>query len=259
MSQRKLSRMKPEEIAAVIGHRNAEIDSAHDADAELARRREYAAQVKREFGYDQLEQALSVEKVEVPVDVVLLKSLTEMGITPLSRSSVERYRASAARNTVNLVMKGIGIPLLCVGTLAVIILVIMAFSNPDAAIASVSLWGTIFGIGAFLTWAEHALVPRREWRGVSLTPKAWPRTEHLIPREVLDLAFKVRERLPEAGFVIHELVKDYGSWTSWVPDDWGGRSIGDTDPFLEVRFGGEAYYIAVWDEPGFDGKLMEIV
>ncbi|MES2994617.1 MAG: hypothetical protein V4681_01085 [Patescibacteria group bacterium] len=260
MSNRKLFRMKPDEIAALIDRRASKINEAVNAKQILAERREFAARVDQDFGYSRLKQATEAETVEMPADLVLLKSLIGIGVIPLSRASVERYKMMMARNIVNIITKMFGIPLMVSGAVTIIAIFIAALVSPLSVRETVAFpWGMIFGIGCFLTWVEHALIPRREWRVSDIKGAGWfTRDSNLIPREVFELATRVKEVLPKTSFLVHELTKDYGPWFKWIPEDLAGRILGDPDPFLEVRFGGESFYIAVWNEPGFDGKLMEV-
>ncbi|MEK7099868.1 MAG: hypothetical protein AAB883_01885 [Patescibacteria group bacterium] len=249
--------MKQEEIQRIINIRTAHIDAANAEVALLEERRAFADTVGRELGYSSLKEAMAKEAIDVPVDVVLLKTLSRLGIRPLNRDSVLRYKAAQSRNLLNLILKTFGMPMIASGFLVILVVVIAALADNTAAIKAITFpWGAIFGLGCAMTWAEHAIVPRREWRIRDVNKNFIHLDSHFIPREALQMALDIRRALPETRFVTHELLKDYGSWFKWVEATL--RAIPDPDPFLEVHFGAESYFIAVWNEPGFDGKLMQI-
>jgi hypothetical protein len=250
--------MRPEEIEHIISDRTDCISDSLVQRARFEERKEFAEQVEKGFGYTRLKSALELEKINVPADVVLLKALTSLGIRPLARDSVRKYQISKARNMPNLITKALGIPMMISGVVMIIGYFIASMSSPHFASANRFPWGVVFGIGCFFTWVEHAIIPRRQWeiRDIQRSGFLSSRSS-LIPREVFELALRVQRAVPRAQFLIHELEKYYGSWIAWIPD-LGGLVRGDPDPFLEVRYGGESYFIAVWDEPGFDGKMMVV-
>jgi hypothetical protein len=60
-----------------------------------------------------------------------------------------------------------------------------------------------------------------------------------VPEFVLNKAVQIAEKVPGTKFFVEEL-----------------KVVTKTvDPFLIARHGGEEYYIEVWDEPKFEGKL----
>lgn len=61
-----------------------------------------------------------------------------------------------------------------------------------------------------------------------------------IPEHVLNKAIQIKERLPSVDFFVDEL-----------------RSNRIPDPFLLVKLGREEYYIEVWDEPKFEGRITK--
>ncbi|MEK7510737.1 MAG: hypothetical protein AAB582_00670 [Patescibacteria group bacterium] len=250
--------MKSEEITAIIDDHAAIIKAVNDEQKMLEDRKRFAAEVEQKLGYKHLKQAVDAEKHDMPADVVLLKTLAALGIRPLDRSSVDRYKAREVRNLINIVTKFFGIPLMLVGGLAIAIVLISNWREPKIEAVIDPWWSLMFGIGLFLTWAEHALIPRRSWSvdGIQHLGSGLSRKSDLLPRELLQLVLRVREALPGIRFLVHTLHREHGPWFRII--DSVGRFVNDPDPFLEVRFGGESYYIAVWDEPGFDGKLMQV-
>lgn len=251
MSSRKLIRMKPEEIQCIIDTRTGEITEREEALSRLEARKKRAKEIADAFGYKPHMAAMEKETIAVPADVVLLKALTQLGIRPLDRNSVMRYQKAMTRRIFNLVAKGLGFPLFFSGLLcAAIVLIgaVVANESLGETISVHAIWGVIFGLGCFLLWAEHTIIPRREWDVRDLEHAGlYSNRSALIPNSVFEIALAVRKELSKAEFVVHQLNKEYGSMVSIDPD-----------PFLEVRFAGESYFIAVWDESGFDGKLMEV-
>lgn len=63
---------------------------------------------------------------------------------------------------------------------------------------------------------------------------------HPMPESVIALAIFIKESCPGADFTVHSLAK------------------ADPDPFLSVRYNGELFYIEVWAEPKFTGKLTKL-
>lgn len=62
-----------------------------------------------------------------------------------------------------------------------------------------------------------------------------------IPERVLAKAIQIKEAETDVQFVIHHLAR--------------GRRAISKDPFLEVRFRNEHFFIEVWDEPNFSNEL----
>lgn len=264
MSNRVLARMKPEEITAIIDERSHHLQELERLAQDREERLAFADRVEKEFGYTQLKQAVAAEKPDTPADVVLLKTLVGLGIRPLNHDSVVRYKERMARSLLNMLMKAIGLPLLWGSGCTFLVIGIAAMlGTPVSAIKVLSNWptcGYVFGVGFFFVWAEHVFIPRKEWRVSEIKSLWWvgAASSNLLPRGCLEMALRITTELKGATFNIHQLVNKTGSAFSWLPDPETIASFFDPDPFLEVRFGGEAYYVAVWDEPGFDGKLMEV-
>ena len=88
----------------------------------------------------------------------------------------------------------------------------------------------------------------RSWKTSSLKNAGDPGAgSYLLPLEVLELALKVKAEVPTVEFRVHELERNFRE-----------RSLFNGCPFLEMDAYGESYYTAVWDEPGFDKKLMNV-
>lgn len=252
--------MKPEAINAIIDGATGAIKSAKEAQAELEERKHFAEEAERRLGYKPLSQAVSQETINVPADVVLLKALVELDIRPLDRESVLRYMMDMSGNNLNLFFKGVGFPLLSAGLVSVLVLLVSAYRTPGFVGSEMHihwLWPAMAGLGFFMVWAEHAIFPRKSWRAVAINNffSFGPRSA-LLPREVLAMALRVKDALGLAELRVHQLEHDRGP--RFKVFGLYRSAFLDPDPFLEVRFGGESYFIAVWDEPGFDGKLMRI-
>lgn len=253
--------MTAERIQFVIHEAGAFIQAANDANTELERRKEFAKEASKSLGYSSLEQTMSNETVDIPVDVVLLKNLLALDIIPLDRKSVLRYKDAMAGNQLNVFLKGFGFPIMFAGIVATLVLAWAAAQNPVAAASEINihwLWPALAGIGFAMVWAEHAIFRRSYWREPELKHySSWGDKSTLLPREALEIAMRVKARLPDVGFRVHHLVLERGPWFKafgFVGEMWND----DPDPFLEVYYGGESYFIAVWDEPGFDGKLKVV-
>lgn len=260
MSDRKLARMSEGEVTRIIESRGTTISDIEKAEAELQCRRQFGDEARITLGYTQLSEALKNETLDKPVDVILLKTLRQLGIRPLCSRSVARYKAAKAGNQVNLFLKGFGLPMLFSGLLATIITIIAAFNDPAGIMAGLHvhwIWSTLLGAGAAMVWAEHAIVLRNEWHETMLKNYGSLFSKGpLVPKEALEIALRIRRNLSDVQFSVHHLIRERGPWFK-LPEAIG-TAIFDPDPFLEVSFGGEKYFVAVWDEPGFDGKLLEV-
>ena len=89
---------------------------------------------------------------------------------------------------------------------------------------------------------QTTLVHRGQVYGNS---NAWSRTaiskyDKPIPEFVLNKAVQLKENLPNVEIYVDEL-----------------QSTVISDPFLYVFFGNEGYYIEVWDEPKFEGRISK--
>lgn len=74
------------------------------------------------------------------------------------------------------------------------------------------------------------------WWGTDFSDYSQP-----MPERVLAKAVQIKEALPEVTFVIHHLARY--------------RDEISKDPFLEVKFKQEKFYIEVWDEPNFTNTI----
>lgn len=97
-------------------------------------------------------------------------------------------------------------------------------------------------------WEKGEPDPLRSW--TSFSGPSWASTDiakykEPIPEFVINKAVQIKQALPQAGICIVHLTED-------------------KDPFLKVTLGkqdewndkvGEAYFIEVWEEPKFEGRL----
>lgn len=79
-----------------------------------------------------------------------------------------------------------------------------------------------------------------------VSDKAWNRTEisHYhkpVPEHVINKAVQLKRELPNVNLFIEEL---------------GDRRV--KDPFMVARLGKEQFYIEVWEEPKFEGRLQHV-
>lgn len=85
-------------------------------------------------------------------------------------------------------------------------------------------------------YREHATVVY--WKEIDLLKYA-----RYVPVHVLSKALQIQKANPQVAFVIHELCKETTEIMRPLPD-----------PFLEVKYGAESYFIEVWDERNYRAK-----
>lgn len=83
-------------------------------------------------------------------------------------------------------------------------------------------------LGRIVTWGWNLAT----WSHTKLSDYTEP-----IPEFVLSKAVEIKEKLPTVEFHIHHL------------------SIPKADPFLIAVLGKELYFVEVWDEPRFEGRV----
>lgn len=81
-----------------------------------------------------------------------------------------------------------------------------------------------------------------DWTSGYFTPAQWAHTAlaHYtegVPEFALALAIQIKEAEPDVHFYVQHLNQP------------------KADPFLVASIGKEIYYIAAWDEPGFEGRI----
>lgn len=81
-----------------------------------------------------------------------------------------------------------------------------------------------------------------DWTHGYFTPATWQKQSlseypHAIPEFAVQIAVQIKEACPDAQFSVQFL------------------SEPKADPFLIAYIGKEIYYVAAWDEPGFEGRV----
>lgn len=260
MSHRQLRLMDPQEIVGIINAHDIAVGKANDAEALLEERKAFGKEVAKTLKYNGVLESVEAETIERPADVVLLKTLQSIGIRPFDRDSVFSYMDDQVKNRRNTLIKAFGIPTAVIGGFFTAILAIAMIFKIEGIGAMLSLMGGgapllllgpgLLGVGIFFVWAEHTVFVRYGWTNrdlehVSYTLKS--DGQQTVPREALEIALRVKKELPKVHLKVHLLEKSRGFLFAFADD-----------PFLEVRLGGESYFIAAWDEPGFDGRLMQV-
>ena len=115
MSDRKLARMKPEEIQARIDKAEAASQVRAAALRSREERLKIAEWASKELDYPHLKHAVEGEAVDDSLDVSFIRALNRIGIRPFDYDSVEDYMRRHAANRLNAFMKGLGILLLLGG------------------------------------------------------------------------------------------------------------------------------------------------
>lgn len=156
----------------------------------------------------------------------LWRVFNELGIKPFTDESVAAYKRQMAREA--------NIRALCQNALIVSVCApaaaFIAFPlHLPLAIKAVEL--LVFWVfGSFIVIITVGLKGKAQWQQS-------PYTYHsTMPDDVLERVSKLQAALPGVEVRIYELVQNrFG-----------------LDPFLTVTYGEREYYIAVWDEKGFD-------
>jgi hypothetical protein len=260
MSNRQLRLMDPQEIAGIVNAHDIAAGKADGAEALLEERKAFGEEVAETLNYKGVLESVKAETIERPADVALLKTLCELGIRPFDRDSVFSYMDDQIKNRRNMLIKAFGIPAAVIGGFFTAILAIAAIFKIEGVDAMLSLMGGgaplallgpgLLGVGIFFIWAEHTVFVRHVWERSNIefvSHKLNKKGQHMLPREALEIALRIKKELPEARFQVHMLEESRGFFFALADD-----------PFLEVRLGGESYFVAAWDEPGFDGRLMQV-
>lgn len=247
-----------------------------DNEAEELRRREQedeklvaiAHQASERLGYNVLQEHLQKQQEQqreaekdkreaIHKHLEMMDVLGAFNTLPFKKTTVEAYKkakmAKEKRRQFLSRFKAIAANGLCFSVL---------FSLPGACVGGVFYWlfsegskgsfhqGVAIGLGLSLAMgllyafsllfdergdpliASDALIVKRVflflWHCMPL--KNWSKP---IPIPILQTALQINERLPGAKFFIEELKED---------------------PFLIAHYGDRDYYIAVWDEPGFEAR-----
>jgi hypothetical protein len=193
----------------------------------------------------------------------LAETLVALDIRPLKREQVDAYKKRTTRTKeINPAARAVrawvtlAITLALLNGAGLVTPPFITFSDSlDRWLCSLTLFiivGGFFGL-IISSVTEHlwggAYTRTWSWRTQFLTTtmmhkgflEANPsRYEGYVPIHALNLAVQVKEALPSVKCLVHELVYD--------------DTAPAGDPFLEVVYGAERYYIAVWDERDFEAK-----
>ena len=182
----------------------------------------------RELGYGLL--------AEIDRQMKLRSALDELGVSPFTDESVERYKQAVlveankriGKGRMLAVLSGIGvvIALICFGPA-----LLGWFVSWKVGLGS--LIGFIAGCAICGATNGTAITEAAAWE---VTPLVGYRSR--VPKAVLRTAVALKRRLPQVELTVHELLQRE-------------RVL---DPFLAARLGETTYFVAVWDEPAFDAE-----
>ncbi len=185
---------------------------------------------RRELGYEVL--------AELDEQMKLRTALDELGVSPFTDESVERYKHAAVADAGSEIAKGkallavswIGatLSLVCFGPA-----LLGWFVSWKVGLAS--LIGLIAGLVMVGSVAGTTVKEQASW---NVTPLLGYGSQ--VPKDVLRLAVQLKKRLPSVELMVHELV----------------QSERVLDPFLAARLGKTTYFVAVWDEPKFEAQCL---
>lgn len=169
--------------------------------------------------------------------IALRQALVELKVMPFTAKSVKTYKEAVSRETnrsVSVLKHEFLFGLSCLYYYGFLLAVGPALLGwivawQVTAVGAVAALACYLG-GKHLDGVEVRLFGR--WRMNPL--KGYPTA---VPQFVLKQAIAIEERCPGTTFLVDEFVR--------------GDSV--LDPFLVARAGEEEYYIAVWDEPRFEG------
>lgn len=211
----------------------------------------------------------------------LAKTLADLDIAPLSAREVENYKASKARTYETRPRRLVHVLLTFLG-LAIgggIFLKMWSMWPTDAGLQAYHSFSegavpvspdwpmllmpalftaaiaTIALNGIFATFFDQRLPAKRHtwtWERYPLAAGVKNRYPRYVPIHVLNLANQIFSACPGATFVVEELTETVNTIESIRREE--ARLAWLQDPFLIVSWGGESYYVAVWDEREFEAR-----
>ena len=173
---------------------------------------------------------------EIDRQMKLRAALGELGVSPFSDESVERYKQTALFEANEQIIKGR----------------ILTALTWIAGATAVTCFGPAL-LGWFVSWKVGlaavicfvaACIVCGVTNGTTVTEEAtWEVTPLVgyrspVPKAVLKTAVALKRGLPQVELTVHELV----------------RRERVLDPFLAASLGETTYFVAVWDEPKFDAE-----
>lgn len=227
----------------------AKVALTHHDNVEAALRGDVLTRAHKEFGYTADEFQNSGP---------LAKALVAAGITPLNKGQVNMYMADKAKTRVYHEYPALIVTAsVCIGGYIAAHLIVAGLWP------SFYEWGTFgWALLSVMSLLMGCVLPisftMSERKKVTLTI-AWRKFvfgqqgrysgqaslyEGYIPVHILNQALAVKNECPLAEFFVYELAKAEKSVEVPLPD-----------PFLEVAYGSERYFIAVWDEREFEAEM----
>lgn len=202
-----------------------------------------ASVTEKHLHYSGLSSAIKTSKKEVGEKLAFAKLgqiLRQLEIGAFEPNSVKSYKEEKLKEMQDKEKAPFQIwlvPLLCLGVCIFIGHHAQAKSSLEAICGLIGGLSSLCLLAGFIiTMAKLEDVDLWEWQSVNLKDYTKP-----VPEFVIRKALQIKEKFPEANFVVHELIKRQYNLNG--------------DPFLHVFAGGKEYCIEVWDEPKFEAKL----
>lgn len=210
-----------------------------------------AAAAAEHLGYTALIKNLPALRAATRDRVSLKQAMADLGVAPFNNRDVARYQTKMARvhtplTTWALIFSHNFAFGLFIGGLAALsvsgasCLILYAISVVPAWLSQICWGGLVTAMigclvgAAFVIATNGKTITYAEWRAIPIELYHRP-----IPEFALQTAVDIKQRCPEARFVIEEL-------------QFKQRTL---DPFLAVRDSeGNTYYLEVWNEPRFVQK-----
>ena len=164
----------------------------------------------------------------------LRKAMKELDIRPFTIESIKKYKSKQLWKANIRVYKaaavGFGAAILGAAIMsATIAYGVAAWGVPGVVLAII---GTIGGLACILSNDPPKGLERRSWQREWLSG-----TSVAVPEFALQTAIDIKKRVPGVLFAVEHLAEV--------------RNPIQADPFLVAIFNGEAFYLEVWNEPGY--------
>ena len=175
---------------------------------------------------------------EIDRQMKLRAALDELGVSPFTDESVERYKQAVLALANRRIRKGrilkaasftgIFVAMLCLGPA-----LLGWFVSWKVGLTAVI--GLVAGCAVTGFTEDQMVTEEAAWNETPLVGYRSP-----VPKPVLRTAVQLKKRLPQVELTVHELVQRE-------------RVL---DPFLAARLGETTYFVAVWDEPKFEAESL---
>jgi hypothetical protein len=205
---------------------------------EVELRVELAREAEKKLGYSALTNALAEQGAihELPA------ALSGLGIQPFSLESVQTYQAAKLAE-VNGQRKPSFFQRHAEGVFVALVLVVLASFLAGLTFAEKGHRGltitcfVLTGVSFLSLASAEVFEPKvTTWHWGRRALQGYPGE---IPEFILQRALAIQEKVPEAEFYVEHLSKE--------------RRV--ADPFLVVSHARRSYYVDVWEEPRFEGRL----